>query len=67
VALELRSHGASLALAQVHPSTLALWRRARLIDIIGEGAIFASVRDAAAPNGRPTPASTSDAHALEPS
>jgi high affinity sulfate transporter 1 len=67
VASELRSHGASLALAQVHPPTLALWRRAGLIDVIGEGAIFASVHDAVASDGRPTPASTSDAHALEPS
>lgn len=67
VASELRSHGASLALAQVHPSTLALWRRAGLIDVVGEGAIFASGRDAAAPSGRPTPASTNDDHAVGPS
>ena len=67
VAQELQSDGASLALAQAHPATLALWRRAGLIDVIGEGAIFASVRDAAAPNGWPTPPSTSDARTLEPS
>ena len=32
-----------------HPTTLALWRRAGLIDVVGEGAVFASVPDAAAP------------------
>jgi MFS superfamily sulfate permease-like transporter len=43
VAGELRSHGTSLALAQVHPPTLDLWRRAGLSDTVG---VFASVQDA---------------------
>ena len=44
LARELHSQGASLALAQVHPPVLALWRRAGLIDVIGEDAVFATVR-----------------------
>jgi high affinity sulfate transporter 1 len=46
VARELHSHGASLALAKVHPPTLALWRRAGLTEVVGEDDIFASVQDA---------------------
>jgi sulfate permease, SulP family len=46
VAHELHAHGTSLALAQVHPPTLALWRRAGLSDAIGDDDIFASVHDA---------------------
>jgi sulfate permease, SulP family len=46
VAHELRARGASLALAQVHPPTLALWRRAGLIDLIGDDAVFDTVREA---------------------
>ena len=37
VAHELRSQGAALALAQVHPPVLALWRRAGLIDVDRRG------------------------------
>ena len=46
VGRELRSQGASLALAQVHPPTLALWRRAGLMDVIDEDDIFESVDEA---------------------
>jgi MFS superfamily sulfate permease-like transporter len=46
VARELHSHGTSLALAQVHPPTLDLWRRAGLSEAVGEDDIFASVQDA---------------------
>ena len=46
VARELRSRGASLALARVHPPILALWRRAGLMDLIGDDAVFETVRDA---------------------
>lgn len=55
VARELRSQGASLALAQVHPPTLALWRRAGLIDVAGDDAVFETVNDAVhALTGRPS-------------
>ena len=68
VARELRSQGASLALAQVHPPVLALWRRAGLIDVIGDDAVFDTVREAVdALTTRTTPASARDARALEPS
>ena len=46
VARELQSHGASLELAQVHPRTLELWRRAGLMDVVGEDAVFETVQDA---------------------
>ena len=46
IARELRSKDISLALAEVHPASLALWRRAGLMDVIGEGDVFASVDDA---------------------
>ena len=46
LARDLQSQGASLALAQVHPPVLALWRRAGLIDVIGENAVFDTLRDA---------------------
>ena len=45
-AREIRSRGASLALAQVHPSSLALWRRAGLMEVIDEGDVFRNVDDA---------------------
>jgi sulfate permease, SulP family len=45
-AREIRSRGASLALAQVHPASLALWRRAGLMDVIDEGDVFRNVDDA---------------------
>ena len=53
VARDLRSRGASLALAEVHPPVLALWRRAGLLDVIDDDAVFATVRDAV--DGRPMP------------
>jgi high affinity sulfate transporter 1 len=43
---ELQSQGVTLALARVHPPVLALWERAGVIDAIGEGRIFITVRDA---------------------
>jgi MFS superfamily sulfate permease-like transporter len=46
VARELQSHGTSLALAQVHPPTLDLWRRAGLSEVLGEDDIFPSIQDA---------------------
>jgi sulfate permease, SulP family len=46
VAGELQSRGVSLGLAQVHPPTLALWRRAGLIEVVGEDAVFETVQDA---------------------
>ena len=36
VARALQSQGAALTLAQVHPPVLALWRRAGLVDVIGD-------------------------------
>jgi SulP family sulfate permease len=57
VARELRSHGTSLALAQVHPPTLELWRRAGLMEVIGDDGVFETVREAVdALSGGPTPA-----------
>ena len=43
---ELRSPGLALALARVHPPVLALWKRAGVIDTIGEGNVFDTLRDA---------------------
>ena len=43
---ELESHGTALVLARVHPPVLALWKRAGVIDAIGEGNVFDTVRDA---------------------
>ncbi len=56
VARELESDGITVALAQVHPSTLALWRRAGLGDVVGDDAIFDSVGEAVeALTARPAP------------
>ena len=55
VARELRSHGASLALAHVHPPVLALWRRAGLMDVLGDDAVFDRVRDAVEAVRQPAP------------
>lgn len=46
VAGELASEGSTLQLASVHPPVLALWKRAGLIDALGEGAVFATVGEA---------------------
>jgi SulP family sulfate permease len=46
VAEELASEGSTLQLASVHPPVLALWKRAGLIDALGEGAVFATVQEA---------------------
>ena len=52
---ELQSQGTALALVDVHPPVLALWKRAGVIDAIGEGNVFDTARDAvqALTNGRP--------------
>ena len=34
---EFRSHGTALALARVHPPVLALWERAGVIEVVGDG------------------------------
>jgi SulP family sulfate permease len=46
VAAELAVEGSRMQLASVHPPVLALWRRAGLIDALGDGAVFATVDDA---------------------
>jgi sulfate permease, SulP family len=46
VARELRDKRSSLALVRVHPRTLALWRRAGLMAVIGEEAAFDTVSEA---------------------
>ena len=56
VAEELRARGTSLMLAGVHPPVLALWRRAGVVEAIGEASIFPRVQDAvrAAGGGPPS-------------
>jgi SulP family sulfate permease len=46
VGRELRERGARLTLALVHPTTLALWRRAGLMDVLDEDDIFETVKGA---------------------
>jgi SulP family sulfate permease len=48
LARELRAHGSRLALTEVHPPVLALWRRAGVVDAVGEDAIFDSLAEAIA-------------------
>jgi len=43
---ELQAQGTALALARVHPPVLALWKRAGVIDAVGEDRVFDTVRDA---------------------
>ena len=43
---ELRSQETSLAIAHAHPKVLALWRRAGVVDTIGDDAVFESVAHA---------------------
>ena len=43
VAEELRSQGVRLVLCRVHASVLALWRRAGVIDAIGEDGVFETI------------------------
>ena len=52
---ELRSQGTALALVDVHPPVLALWKRAGVIDAIGAANVFESTSDAveALAKGRP--------------
>jgi MFS superfamily sulfate permease-like transporter len=56
VAEELRARGTSLMLAGVHPPVLALWRRAGVVEAIGEASVFPRVQDAvrAAGGGPPS-------------
>jgi sulfate permease, SulP family len=46
VAEELRARGTTVVLAHVHPESLELWRRAGVVDAIGEDRIYESVADA---------------------
>jgi high affinity sulfate transporter 1 len=46
VAGELKSRGTSLVLAYVHPPVLELWRRAGVMDAVGEDGVFLTIRDA---------------------
>ncbi len=46
VAQELKRDGAALALARVHRSTLELWTRAGLVDLLGPDSVFESIDDA---------------------
>ena len=48
VAGELHGKGGRLRLADVHPPVLAMWRRAGVLDVIGEDAVYAGVADAVA-------------------
>ena len=43
---EWKSRGASLVLARVHPPVLELWRRAGVVDVVGENQIFETISDA---------------------
>ena len=57
VAGELRSQETSLAIAHAHPKVLALWRRAGVVDAIGDDAVFESVSqavDSLAGDGHPS-------------
>lgn len=46
VAGELHARGATLVVARVHESTLALWRRAGLLDVIGPDSVYETIDDA---------------------
>ena len=60
LAHELRTQGSALALTEVHPPVLALWRRAGVVDAVGEDAIFAGLPEAiAALSTEPAPAPAS--------
>jgi MFS superfamily sulfate permease-like transporter len=59
VGRELRSQGVSLAVARAHPSTLALWRRAGLVDVIGDDAVYATVHEAVEASESPATAGAS--------
>jgi hypothetical protein len=39
----------------VHPPVLALWRRAGLMEVLGDDAVFERVRDAVAAVRQPAP------------
>jgi SulP family sulfate permease len=56
LAHDLRSQGASVVLARVHPPTLALWQRAGLLDVVGNDAVFDTLREAVetSPTHQPT-------------
>jgi SulP family sulfate permease len=43
VAGELRARGITLALARVHPACLDLWRRAGVLDALGEHAVHETI------------------------
>jgi SulP family sulfate permease len=46
VAEELHGQEMQLVLARVHPPVLALWRRAGVLDVVGEDGVFETVHDA---------------------
>ena len=46
VTQEWKARGASLVLARVHPPVLELWRRAGVVDVVGENQIFDTISDA---------------------
>jgi high affinity sulfate transporter 1 len=46
VAEELRAQQTTLVLARVHPPVLELWRRAGVLDALGEDSVFDNIRDA---------------------
>jgi SulP family sulfate permease len=52
---ELQAQGTALVLARVHPPVLALWKRAGVIDAVGEGRVFETVRDAVRAFSRDAP------------
>jgi hypothetical protein len=43
VAGELRARGITLALARVHPACLELWRRAGVLDALGEHGVHETI------------------------
>ncbi len=43
---EFRARGNGLVLARVHPPVLELWRRAGVLDVVGEDGVFDTMRDA---------------------
>ena len=46
LAREFRADNASLALAHVHPEVIELWRRAGVVDAIGEDSVYESIEEA---------------------
>jgi high affinity sulfate transporter 1 len=53
VAQELQAQGVTVRIAGVHPPVLALWRRAGVLDVLGEDAVYATTADAVAAGPAP--------------